>query len=935
MRSVPHPSGPFSVAASAAISILVAAGANAQAPFAGTLRDSREVHLADVRQLTFGGENAEAYWSFDGRELIYQARGGAYACDQIFRLDPEVPGERSLVSTGTGRTTCAYFLPGDREVIYATTHFADPACPPVPDRSQGYVWPLYSSYEIVRAHADGSGIQRLSNNHAYDAEATLCAKDGSIIFTSTRDGDIDLYRMDADGGHVQRLTDLPGYDGGAFFNRDCSKIVWRASRPVGEGLADFRRLLAKDLVRPSKLELFVADADGGNAQQVTYLGAASFAPFFHPGGERIIFSSNYLSDNGREFDLFSIRVDGSGLERITYAPGFDGFPMFSPDGRFLAFASNRNQGQPGETDVYVARWVETPAGISGGPAPLASAADRFRADVAWLADDAREGRGLATAGIDAAATYIADRFAALALAPGGDGEGASRGFLQDFEVVVEVARGAQTAFAIDGQAVSGDHFVPMGFSATGMAEGEVVAVGYGISAPELDHDDYAQRDVAGKIVVARRFVPSGEAFADESVKRRYGDLRLKAFTAREKGAVALVVVDLPPLGRGQKGDSSNTELPEDAPLPVLAADSAGHAGLPVVVVDRALGASLFASGHRARLRVELEEQVRAAHNVVARLPAGAPPAGGPIVIGAHYDHLGFGGPGSLAPNQHAPHNGADDNASGTAALLAIARELREHQGELRRDVWLVAFSGEEAGLLGSTHFTKQPPAGLVLGEVLAMVNLDMVGRLREKLSVLGAGSAEEWSDLVPPACAALGITCVLGGDGYGPSDQTPFYAAGIPVIYLFTGTHAQYHRPTDDTELINASGGARVAALAADVALRLARRTTPLTYVRATAPAPRGDSRSYGASLGTIPDYADEGAGVLLAGVRPGSAAEQAGMLRGDRLVGLAGKEIGDIYDFMYILRASKPGETVPAVVERGGERLELEVTFGTSRRRR
>lgn len=330
----------------------------AHALLAGSLHNAKEKHLADVRQLTFGGENAEAYWSLDGKELSFQSTRPPYACDQIFRMLPSGEGVPVLVSTGTGRTTCAHFTGDNQRVIYASTHLSSEACPRVPDHSQGYVWPLYSEYELFSAKPDGSDLQRMTENDSYDAEATVCPVDGSIIFTSIRTGDLELFRMAADGSDLVQLTDTPGYDGGAFFSADCKKIVWRASRPEGEALDDYNRLLAQDLVRPGKLEIYVADADGSNAQQVTNLGVATFAPFFHPDGKRIIFSSNHRSESGREFDIWSVKVDGSDLERITYEEGFDGFPMFSPDGKTLAFSSNRNQGEPGETDVYVARWVD-------------------------------------------------------------------------------------------------------------------------------------------------------------------------------------------------------------------------------------------------------------------------------------------------------------------------------------------------------------------------------------------------------------------------------------------------------------------------------------------------------------------------------------------------------------------------------------------------
>jgi Tol biopolymer transport system component len=328
------------------------------------LGHEQESHLAEIRQLTFGGENAEAYWSPDGKQLSFQSTRPPFECDQIFRMTVASPAEPTLVSTGVGRTTCAHFTADGQRIVYSSTHLGSEECPPVPDFSQGYVWPLYDTFDIFSAAADGTDLVRLTDTGEYDAEATVCAVDDSIVFTSTRDGDLELYRMDADGSNVRRLTNTPGYDGGAFFSRDCSKIVWRASRPQpGEELEDYKRLLAQNMVRPSRLEIFVADADGGNVQQVTDLGAASFAPFFFPSGDRVLFSTNHGDPSGREFDIWAIDVDGSNLERITFSPGFDGFPIFSPDGDWLAFSSNRNQQKRGETNVFVARWRDA------GPPP--------------------------------------------------------------------------------------------------------------------------------------------------------------------------------------------------------------------------------------------------------------------------------------------------------------------------------------------------------------------------------------------------------------------------------------------------------------------------------------------------------------------------------------------------------------------------------------
>ena len=350
------PLAPSSFAAFAAFLSLAAPALGA-----GVLHDPREVHLADVVQLTAGGENAEAYWSPDGERLIFQSTRPPYACDQMFTLSSRAPETPALVSTGKGRTTCGYyFYPGAERLLFASTHAAGDACPPPPDMSKGYVWRIDPGYDLWTAKPDGSDLKRLTDSPGYDAEATVCPVDGRIVFTSTRDGDLEIYTMNADGSNVARITNHPGYDGGAFFSADCRQIVWRSSRPEGAALDEYRALLAEHLVRPSQLDIWVADADGKNARQVTKLGVASFAPYFFPNGRRILFSSNYGDPKGREFDIWAVDVSGENLERITYTGGFDGFPVFSPDGKRLAFGSNRNQGKPGETDVYVARWIETP-----------------------------------------------------------------------------------------------------------------------------------------------------------------------------------------------------------------------------------------------------------------------------------------------------------------------------------------------------------------------------------------------------------------------------------------------------------------------------------------------------------------------------------------------------------------------------------------------
>lgn len=327
----------------------------------------KESHLKNLHQLTFGGNNAEAYFSFDDSRLVFQSDYAEWGvkCDQIFYFPIEDALKDTLkppmLSTSHGRTTCSYFLPDGEHIVYASTHLADSACPPVPEYVPGgkYLWPIYEGYDIFVADLEGNIVNQLTSEEGYDAEATVSPNGDKIVFTSTRSGDLELYTMNLDGSDVKQITTELGYDGGAFFSPDGTKLLFRSSRPkTPEAIADYKDLLSQGLVAPTNMELYVCNVDGTDLKQVTNLGKANWAPFYHPDGKRILFSSNHAAERGYSFNLFMINEDGTGLEQITYESEFNAFPMFSFDGKKLVFSSNRNNGDTRHTNVFIADWVD-------------------------------------------------------------------------------------------------------------------------------------------------------------------------------------------------------------------------------------------------------------------------------------------------------------------------------------------------------------------------------------------------------------------------------------------------------------------------------------------------------------------------------------------------------------------------------------------------
>jgi hypothetical protein len=627
------------------------------------------------------------------------------------------------------------------------------------------------------------------------------------------------------------------------------------------------------------------------------------------------------------------------------------------------------------------------------PPPMSGAA--LIEHVRVLAADSLEGRRTGTRGCDAAADQIARRLAAAGLEPGGDSDegGASgsdceppdpmhveRAWRQSYAAVLGESLGAKNALALRrigerpsrGEApaarpadsialdVRAD-WTPFGFSESGSLEdAEIAFVGYGITAPERQYDDYAGVDARGKAVLVLRYEPgnrdSTSAF-DGTRLTSYADFRWKAWNAQNHGAVG-VLFAIGPLDRTADSAAADELFP-------LARD-AGHAAggratIPVVQIASAWAESLLAwDGASLRamqaaidtagrplsqllgatrigaLAVDVVRDRRSVANVVGVLPGAGARAGEAIVVGAHYDHLGMGGEGSLAPDSVAVHNGADDNASGTAALIEVARAIAADPPPERRMLVFAAFSGEEEGLLGSSAYTKNPP--VPIERTAAMINLDMVGRSTDgKLHVGGVGTSPEFRALVAEEAEPLGFRVDFSDGGFGPSDHTSFYAKGVPVLFFFTGAHADYHKPSDDVEKIEVAGLEAVTRLVERVARRLAAAPSEIAFVRVAADtAGRGASegyettRGYGPYLGTIPDFGESEGGVLLSGVRAASPAEKAGIQGGDVVVRFGGLPIANLHDYTYALRARKPGDAVVIEVRRGDAVLALTATLET-----
>jgi len=944
---------------------------------------SLESHfLSQTRQLILSGQRSgEGYFSADGRQLIFQSeREPQNPFFQMYLLDLTT-GSTRRVSPGHGKTTCGWIHPNGQQVLFASTH-ADPQSQALQQaeldfRASGqqrrYSWDYDPQYEIYRADSDGQNLVNLTQSLGYDAEAAYSPDGRQIVFASNRaaysrklsaaeaqrlERDpaffMDIYIMNADGSNVRQLTQVPGYDGGPFFSADGSKITFRRFNEKGD-----------------KAEIWSMNPDGSDAKALTRLGVMSWAPFFHPSGDYLIFATN-LHGYGN-FELYLVDAEGQREPvRVTDTEGFDGLPVFSPDGQQLVWTSGRTA--DGASQLFMASWNDAearrqlglppakPVQAASKPAPAApqdpfattaaiTAAD-LSTRVHYLASAELAGRGTGTAGEVKATEYAAEVFRRLGLQPAGD----AGTYFQNFEFTAGVELSGQNRLQARLQSASQplnyalqQDWVPLAFSESGSFDvAEVVFAGYGLQAPShgdfAGYDSYVHLDVKDKWVLVLRYWPEDLKGKPLQELKRYADLRYKALIAREQGARGLIVISGPNAPDQQSLIPFQTRrAPGTVSIPVLSLSNqsaqawfqaAGHELKTLQTrLDQGQAVPGLALPVQLSAEIGLKKIVQTGRNVLARLAV--KDATQTVVIGAHMDHLGQGhSSSSLAREEDATeliHYGADDNASGSAGVLEIAEQLAQQPAGLKQNLLFALWSGEEIGLLGSSHFVEQVAAEDFPQRFSAYLNMDMVGRFEKALVVQGVGSSPAWKALLEQHNFAVGLPLVLQNSAYLPTDATPFYVKGLPTLSFFTGAHSDYHTPGDTADKLNYAETARIVELVKRLGVALAMQATGPAYQKQEPPRQAGQSRGLRVYLGTIPDYAsDEIKGLKISGVTAGSPAEKAGLQAGDIIVKLNQRTIENIYDYTYAIDSLSVGKPVPIEVLRAGQRLVLQLTPGS-----
>ena len=909
--------------------------------------------LFRTRQLTsHAGQTGEGYFSTDGQQLIFQSeREVDNPLSQIYTLNLKT-NEYHRVSNGKGKATCAFFHPTDNRILFASSHQDSPST-----QDQGTAAKLQSSFwerkyssvydenmEIYTANRFGQDLRCLTDHLGYDAQGAYSPNGEHIVFCSFRSAYPisqlseenqkrfkvnpsyfgEIYLMRQDGSKVQRLTYQPGYDGGPFFAPDGKKIIWQ--RFDDEGLTS---------------DIFTMDLDGTNQQRVTHFESVSWAPYFHPSGEYVIFASNKL--NFSNFELFLVDTKGQHQPvRVTYNQRFDGLPVFSPDGNKLCWTSNRTKN--GESQLFLADWNHRSARqalLNSTKEPSYSCQPNItesdlKSQVKFLASDNLAGRMTGTAGTQKAAEYISEYLKQIGLQPISDS------FLQPFEFTsgIKVAPSdnffeLHLANSVD-QLTTGISYQPLSFTANRTVSGEVVFAGYGLLAPQEGFNSYQGLDVRGKIVLVFRYAPNSVSIERRQQLDQYMSLPYKAMVAREQGAKALLVATGP-------------ISPDSGALVPLEFDTNLTSGIVSVSINGQVANHMFAlagkntksvqqqidaerpsaathfeiPGLRVKISTNVDRIIGMDQNIVGLLPGQIDEY---IMVGAHYDHIGKGDFRTLTKNEKEGeiHNGADDNASGTAAVLEIAHAM---SGNQKRGILFSFWSGEELGFIGSTHFTENPL--IDLSKIVAYINLDMVGKLRDdRLLLQGVGSSPHWTQLIKKHNDKADFQLTLSDNPYLPTDAVTFYTHKIPVINLFTGGHENYNRPEDDSETLNYGGLQRISQFSADIVSDLADSNARLPYTEVKGNlAFVSDLDILHIELGMIMNYiANDVVGIKVSIVRIDSPAEKAGIKNGDVIVELAGRRITHAYHYTYAVDSLKIGKEAAIVVNRGGKQISFRI---------
>ncbi|MBV2169796.1 MAG: M28 family peptidase [Bdellovibrio sp.] len=929
----------------------------------GSFLNEPNALVGEARQMTFvGPKSGEGYFSPDGKKMIFQSeREPGNPFYQMYVMDL-LTGNTTRVSPGHGKTTCGWIHPSMTKVLYSSTHLDPETQKKTQDEYENrkkavkarYAWSFDDNYDIFTSDLQGKNIQRLTKEKGYDAEGSYSPDGQWIAFASNRAGYtetltgedkklfdqdssymMDIYIMKADGTQVKRLTNSKGYDGGPFFSADGKKITWRRFSPNG-----------------STAEIFTMNVDGSDQKQITHLKSMSWAPFFHPSGDYVIFGSSVLGYSN--FELFIVDAAGTKAPvRVTFDDGFDGLPVFTPDGNGLSW-THRNE--KGESQILIAKWDDALArkllGLPVQDPALGSLSPDVRVEdvkkwVYYLSSPEMQGRGTGTG----EEKVYTEKLAQLLKSWGLEGAGPKGSFFQTFEFTSGVNLGAQNSLEVVGSYAKkfelSKDYEPVSFSKTGeFREAPIVFAGYGIKAPasdkEVEYNSYKGLDVKGKWVMVLTDLPADISPARRHYLNLYSRLQHKVTVAKNEGAVGILVINGPLSGVPDKfgkvkfeGSLSESTLGVLRLSTSAATDLLKYAGHDLSSLQKTLdkGGSIEAvsiPSAYVKAKIDLQFQKSQGTNVIAKLPIkGAKSA---VLIGAHGDHLGFGQFGnSLARGAEVgrPHYGADDNASGVSGVMELAHYYanlkKTSPHKIQKNLYFAVWSGEELGNLGSSHFAKET----VKHNLEAYINMDMIGRLKDRLFVQGLGSADNWTRIAEEVGIRTATPMIIQEDPYLPTDSLALYMAGVPTANFFTGSHGEYHTPRDVADLINYEGVVKVLnAVQGFTDLLTDSKVQMVKYVKVASAQSKMEGRTFRVYLGTIPDYSQEGVkGVRITGASKDSPGEVAGLKDKDIITEFDGTKIENLYDYVYTLQSVKPNKETTMKVLRDGKSLELKIT--------